>query len=52
MVAKNKYTCVDFRMEMILLGLTKRLHENNLSKEEEIVIRSQIKDIEKELEID
>jgi hypothetical protein len=52
MTAKKKYTCVDYRTEMIFLGLTKRLHENNLSKEEEKIIRLQIKEIEKELEID
>jgi len=52
MKTKRKYTCVDYRTEMILLGLTKRLHEKNLSQEEEEKIRSQIKEIEKEMEID
>ncbi len=51
MKLKKKYTCVDYRTEMILLGLTRRLHENNLSKEEEKILRLQIKEIEKEMEI-
>lgn len=36
---------------MILLGLTKRLHENGLSEEEEKTIRSRIKEIEEEMGI-
>ena len=52
MAPPKKYTCIDYRTEMILLGLTKRLHENDLNKDEEEKIRSQIKEIEKEMEID
>lgn len=40
------YTCVDYRTEMILLGLKRRLESENLSEEEKNDIRRQIKEIE------
>ena len=46
-----KYTCVDYRSEMKLLGLTKRLKEEQLSEEEKIQILQEIKELEKEMEM-
>ncbi len=40
------YTCVDYRTEMILLGLRRRLESENLSEEEKNDIRRRIKEIE------
>ena len=40
------YTCVDYRTEMILLGLKRRLQEESLSEEEKEDIRLQIKELE------
>ena len=46
-----KYTCVDYRSEMKLLGLKKRLKEENVSEEEKIQILHEIKELEKEMEM-
>ena len=46
-----KYTCVDYRSEMKLLGLKKRLEEDNLSEEEKARIVCEIKELEKEMHI-
>jgi len=40
------YTCVDYRTEMILLGLKRRLESETLGEEEKNDIRRQIKEIE------
>jgi hypothetical protein len=42
----NKYTCNDYRSEMILLGLNQRLEDEALSEEERIEIEKQIKELE------
>ena len=46
-----KYTCVDYRSEMRLLGLKKRLKEEDLSEEEKALIIQEIKDLEKAMKI-
>jgi len=46
-----KYTCVDYRSEMILLGLKRRLKENNLSEEERAQTVQEIKELEKEMQM-
>ena len=46
-----KYTCGDYRSEMKLLGLKKRLKEENVSEEEKIQILQEIKELEKEMEM-
>lgn len=45
----KKYTCRDYREEMTLLGLQKRLCDKNLSDAERIIITKEIKDIEKRM---
>jgi len=47
-----KYTCVDYRSEMKLLGIKRRLEEENLSEEESAQIVQEIKDLEKEMDMD
>ncbi len=47
-----KYTCIDYRTEMILLGLNRRLSEENLSEVERNVISDEIKKLESELGMD
>jgi hypothetical protein len=44
-----KYTCVDYRSEMKLLGLKRRLEEENLSEEEMAQIVQEIKKLEKKM---
>ena len=46
-----KYTCVDYRSEMKLLGLKRRLEEENLSEEERVQIVQEIKELEKEMDM-
>ncbi len=40
------YTCSDYRLEMILLGLTRRLTEESLSEEEKKQLLEEIHRIE------
>jgi len=47
-----KYTCVDYRSEMKLLGLKRRLEEENLSEEERSQIVQEIKELEKKMDMD
>ena len=51
MPPKRKYTCNDYREEMRLLGLKKRLNEKNLSKTEKQTIEAQITRLEKALQM-
>jgi len=51
MPQKNKYTCNDYREEMRLLGLKKRLGEGNLSKAEKQAIEAEISRLEKALQL-
>ena len=46
-----KYTCVDYRSEMKLLGLKRRLEEENLREEERAQIVRKIKELEKEMQM-
>jgi len=46
-----KYTCADYRSEMKLLGLKRRLEEENLSEEERVRIVQEIKELEKKMEM-
>jgi len=43
---KQQYTCSEYREEMMLLGLKKRLNNANLSDEEKRVIVEDIKKLE------
>jgi hypothetical protein len=52
MPQNTKYTCSDYRKEMRLLGLKKRLHENDLSKSEKQDIEAEIVKLEKILQMD
>ena len=47
-----KYTCTDYRTEMILLGLKRRLELDDLSAEEKEEILNQIKKIEAAMGLD
>jgi hypothetical protein len=46
---KGKYTCNDYRAEMILLGLQRRLNQENLREEERKEILKEIAEIEKQM---
>ncbi|MCD6184509.1 MAG: hypothetical protein J7K84_01765 [Deltaproteobacteria bacterium] len=48
----GSYTCKDYREEMMMLGLQKRLHDKNLSDAERHAITKQIKEIKKKMGMD
>lgn len=49
---KTPYTCQDFRMEMTILGLRRRLHQPNLSPEERKEILDRLRMLEAEAGMD
>jgi hypothetical protein len=51
-MSKSKYTCNEYRQEMILLSLQKRINEENISEEEKVIILKEIKRVEHEMEMD
>jgi len=48
----DPYTCGDYRQEMVLLSLKKRLAEGGLAPEEKAVIEKEIATLEKEMGMD
>ena len=52
MPQNTKYTCSDYRTEMRLLGLKKRLHANDLGNSEKEAIEAEIVKLEKSLKMD
>jgi hypothetical protein len=46
-----KYTCEDYRSEMRLMALRKRLEEEDLSKAEKARIVKEIENLEEDMEI-
>ena len=46
------YTCADYREEMILLGLKRRLRQEDLGEEEKNAILYQIRKIEKDMALE
>ena len=51
-VKKNKYTCQEYRAEMILLGLTRRLNQEDLSDDERETLLAQINELKSEMDMD
>lgn len=49
---QGPYTCTDYRSEMILLGLTRRLQEEGLDSRQAEELRRQIKDLQAEMGMD
>jgi hypothetical protein len=52
MPLNNNYTCYDYREEMRLLGLKKRLNDKNLSPTGKQLIKEEILKLEKALQMD
>jgi len=46
---KPKYTCNEYREEMMLLGLKKRLNSRNLKEEEKKGLLKEIEELEKKM---
>ena len=51
MTESPDYTCADYREEMILLGLRRRVENPDISKEEKTAILSRIQELEKSLDM-
>jgi hypothetical protein len=51
-ISKNAYGCSDYRREMTLLGLKKRLNDTGLSTEERQAITDEIQRLESETGLD
>ena len=47
----KKYTCSEYREEMRLVGLRKRLNEADLSRTEKLLIEAEIARLEKALQL-
>jgi hypothetical protein len=47
-----KYTCTDYRTEMILVSLRQRLKQEDLNEDEKKEILLQIEEIETDMELD
>ena len=48
----GKYTCTEYREEMILLGLKRRLAEPDLPETEKQALRERIRQLEQEMGMD
>ena len=48
----SNYTCNDYREEMILVGLKKRLNKPDITKEEKEALLAEIKKVEKQMGLD
>jgi hypothetical protein len=46
-----KYTCEDYRKEMMLLALRKTLQQGDLRKEEKLKVIEEIKKLEEEMNL-
>lgn len=46
-----EYTCLDYQLEMKLVGLKKRLGDEDLSEEERDLILQEIKELEKAMKM-
>lgn len=49
---KNRYTCNEYREEMILLGLQRRLSQKDLTEEERQKLLLEISNVEKQMGLD
>ena len=47
----HPYTCADYREEMILLGLRRRLEDPDVSEDEKALIQARIQQLEKSLDM-
>ncbi len=47
-----QYTCREYREEMVLLGLRRRLAQEDLPEEERRVLRARLVELEAEMEMD
>ena len=51
MAKTNRYTCAEYREEMMLLGLKRRLHDKDITEKEKQEICREIEKLETAMEI-
>jgi len=51
-MGSKPYTCQDYRQEMILLGLQRRLHDTDLSDDEKKQVMEAIRKLEHEMQFE
>ncbi|MEK6193882.1 MAG: hypothetical protein N2F24_06605 [Deltaproteobacteria bacterium] len=51
MSSNTQYTCNEYREEMLLLGLQRRLHAEGVSEEERERLKERIKDLEASMDM-
>ena len=49
--SNTQYTCNEYREEMLLLGLQRQLHAENVSEEERERLKERIKDLEASMDM-
>ena len=49
--SNTQYTCNEYREEMLLLGLQRRLHAEGVSEEERERLKERIKDLESSMDM-
>ena len=47
----NRYTCNEYRQEMVLIGLKKQLQKKDLSEEARRILQEQIHQLETEMDM-
>jgi len=52
MRSTGKYTCTEYREEMVLLGLKRRLADPDLPEKEKRVLRERVSQLEQEMGMD
>ncbi|BBO92527.1 hypothetical protein DSCOOX_57070 [Desulfosarcina ovata subsp. ovata] len=52
MSPKSKYTCTEYRQEMILLGLKRQLADPQLSDAERIRLAERVRELEQQMGMD
>lgn len=48
---ETSYTCMDYRQEMILMGLKRRLEQPDLSEDEKQALRERVRELESALDM-
>lgn len=51
-MSTNKYTCNEYREEMILLGLKRQLKSDNLTDDQKKELLEEIRKIEKQMDME
>ena len=52
MSESSRYTCREYREEMLLLGLRRRLADNNLAEAEKKALEEQIRQLESAMQME